>query len=234
VNQLFFSTRVEGNLIFLEEEESRHLLTVLRRKVGDPLSVTDGRGHFFETNLIEIGKKNAVASIVSQAMQPARPRRLHLAVAPTKQMDRFEWMLEKCVEIGVETVTPIRCQRSERDTLRLDRLEKIAVSAMKQSLRAHLPTIEPLTPLRQLLAAKPTITQGLVAWCADEPPPHLGAVLDSERDALILIGPEGDFTLDEVQLARQAGFVEVGLGAARLRTETAGLLAAATFALRSA
>jgi 16S rRNA (uracil1498-N3)-methyltransferase len=231
--QLFYTDRIEGDLALLDEEESRHLATVLRRKVGDRLHITDGVGHIFSTELVELGKKQAIARIVATETQAARTQHVHLAVAPTKQMDRFEWMLEKVVEIGIDTITPLHCQRSERDTVRLDRLEKIIVSAMKQSLRAFKPTLQPLTTVANLLKNKPADTQTYMAWCADTPPPHLMEAWIPARPALILIGPEGDFTPAEVALAQQHGAIEVGLGQARLRTETAGLYAVTTAALKS-
>jgi 16S rRNA (uracil1498-N3)-methyltransferase len=231
MNQLFFTPNVAGGLAQLDEEESRHLLTVLRRKLGDTLDLTDGKGHFYTAEIAETGKRHAVLRILDTRPAPARAARLHLAVAPTKQADRLEWLLEKAVEIGVETFTPIRCQRSERDTLRIDRLEKIAISALKQSLHGHLTQINPLTPLRQVIqnATEPT---RCLAWCADTPLPHLASVFPTPaQDALVLIGPEGDFSPEEVEWATQNGFTGVSLGTARLRTETAGLLATAAFAL---
>ncbi len=222
---LFYAPHIENGLAFLDEEESRHLLTVLRRQPGDRLQLTDGQGFFYTAELAETGKKSAVARIVEKnAAPPERPARLHIGIAPTKQIERIEWFLEKATEIGIDEITPLLCRRSERDTIRLDRLEKILVSAMKQSLRARLPRLNPLTPLKKVLenAAEP---QKRIAWCADEPLPHLKTTLDAAKDTIILIGPEGDFSPEEVALALQHGFTGVGLGAARLRTETAGLLA---------
>ena len=149
-----------------------------------------------------------------------------------KQMERYEWLLEKTTELGVDEITPLICKRSERDTVRLDRLEKILVSAMKQSLRATLPLLHPPTTFRQLVKTA-TAPQRRIAWCAPDPLPHLKSTLSTDQDALILIGPEGDFTPEEVALALQYGFTGVGLGSARLRTETAGVLATAIWGVIS-
>ena len=223
--QLFYASRIDNGFAFLDEEESRHLLTVLRRKPGDRLQLTDGKGFLYEAELAEAGKKHVLARILdSREVKPERSGKLHLALAPTKQIERFEWFLEKATEIGIDTITPILCQRSEREQIRLDRLEKILVSAMKQSLHATLPQLHPLTPFKKWAPAT-TETLKLIAWVADEPLPHLQTRLQAGLDTLIAIGPEGDFSPEEVQLALQNGFEGVSLGQARLRTETAGIYA---------
>lgn len=225
MNQLFFTQKIENGFALLDEEESRHLLTVLRRKAGDRLRITDGLGFFYEAELTETGKRHALARILTQTpAPPERPARLHLAIAPVKQTERFEWFLEKATEIGVDEITPLLCRRSERDKIRTDRLEKILVSAMKQSLRARLPRLNELTPFKQFVASA---EEGLkcIAWCADEPLPHLRTLIAPAQNTVIAIGPEGDFSPDEVALALKHGFAGVSLGEARLRTETAGLLA---------
>lgn len=229
MNQLFYIPGIQGGFVTFDEEESRHLLTVLRRKPGDRLQATDGRGMFYELELTEAGKKAATARIVSQTLAVAeRPARLHIGIAPTKQIERIEWFLEKATEIGVDEVTLLLCQRSERTQARIDRLEKILVSAMKQSLRAYLPRLNPLTPFASVVQQAHAV-QKRIAWCADTPLPHLKNAIDSRRDTLLLIGPEGDFTPEEVALAEARGFSGVSLGEARLRTETAGLLAVVVF-----
>jgi 16S rRNA (uracil1498-N3)-methyltransferase len=146
MSQLFFTPKIENGFAIFEEEEGRHLSTVLRKKPGDRLRLTDGKGSFYEAELADAGKRQVLARIISSESVP-RPDRglLHMAIAPTKNMDRLEWFLEKATEIGVDEITPILCKHSERDSLRLDRLEKILVSAMKQSLRAWLPQLNPLT-----------------------------------------------------------------------------------------
>lgn len=231
MSQLFYTQKIENGFAVFEEEEARHLSTVLRKKVGDLLQITDGKGFFYEAEMADAGKRQVLARILSKtAAQPTRPGYLHMGIAPTKQMERLEWFLEKATEMGVEEITPLLCKRSERDSLRLDRLEKILVSAMKQSLRGQLPKLNPLTPIQQFLEI-PFDGSKCMAWCADEPLPHLKTLLSSGQNALIAIGPEGDFTPAEVQKAQAQGFQGVSLGVARLRTETAGVLAVSAYHL---
>ena len=229
---LFYCTHIENGFASLDEEESRHLLTVLRRKPGDRLQITDGKGFFYEAELAETGKRHALARIVARTpAPPARPALLHVAIAPTKQIERFEWFLEKATEIGVDEITPLLCRRSERDKIRTDRLEKILVSAMKQSLRAWLPKLNELTPFQQFVKTAAE-EQKYIAWCSDSPLPHLKSLVTPERNAVVAIGPEGDFSPEEVEFALKNGFTGVSLGAARLRTETAGLLAVSAVNLK--
>lgn len=225
MNQLFYTTHIEDGLATLDEEESRHLLQALRKKTGDTLSITDGKGFFYEAVLTDSGKRYALARILSKtAATPERSSRLHIGIAPNKQIERFEWFLEKAAEIGADEITPLLCHRSERNSIRHDRLEKILVSAMKQSLRAHLPKLNPLTPF-PVFAQQAQEAQKRIAWCADEPLPHLKDALSAGQDTLVAIGPAGDFSPEEVQWALKNGFQGVSLGATRLRTETAGVMA---------
>lgn len=229
MNQLFFTQKIENGFAVFEEEEGRHLTSVLRKKTGDRLQLTDGKGSFYEAELTDAGKRQVLARILSKTDAPIlRTGRLHLAIAPTKQMERLEWFLEKATEIGVDEITPLLCKRSERDSLRLDRLEKILVSAMKQSLRAWLPQLNQPTRFQDFVK-KSGEAQKRLAWCSEEPLPHLKNTLSPHQDTVIAIGPEGDFTPEEVQFALSNGFQGVSLGQARLRTETAGLLAVGIF-----
>ena len=227
MNQLFYCPDIQDGFARLDEEESRHLLVVLRRQAGDRLQLTDGKGFFYEAEIAETGKKSALARILERRPTPLPPPALHVAIAPTKQIERFEWFLEKAVEIGVGTVTPLLCRRSERRQIRHDRLEKILLSAMKQSLRATLPQLRPLTEFDALVQNAAEATR-CIAWCDDRQNyPHLRELLRPDTPAIVLIGPEGDFMPEEVSLARAHGFAPVSLGPARLRTETAGVFAAA-------
>ncbi len=231
MNQLFFTQKIENGFAVFEEEEGRHLLTVLRKKTGDLLQLTDGQGFIYEAELADAGKRQVLARIVSKTAVPLlRPARLHIGIAPTKQMERLEWFLEKATEIGVDEITPLLCQRSERDSIRLDRLEKILVSAMKQSLRAWLPKLNPPTRFQDFIT-KTGEAQKCLAWCSDESLPHLKIALVPDQNTVIAIGPEGDFSPEEIQIALANGFQGVSLGKARLRTETAGLLAVGIFNL---
>jgi 16S rRNA (uracil1498-N3)-methyltransferase len=223
--QLFYTYKVQQGLAFLDEEESRHLQTVLRRKEGDRLQLTDGNGAFFTGTIESAGKKEVIVRIeTAQSAPPRSPARLHIALAPTKQIERFEWFLEKAAEIGVDTLTPLLCERSERRQIRADRLEKILQSAMKQSLQAWMPRLQPLTPFESVVqnAAEPV---RCIAWCGETAVPHLADVLQPGKDVLALIGPEGDFSPEEIARALAAGFQAVNLGPSRLRTETAGVYA---------
>jgi 16S rRNA (uracil1498-N3)-methyltransferase len=231
MNQLFFTKRIENGFAYFDEEEGRHLVTVLRRKVGDRLQLTDGRGFYYEAEISETGKKLVLARILeTTAAGSENISTLHLAIAPTKQIERIEWLLEKATEIGIGEITLLHCQRSERDTVRLDRLEKVLVSAMKQSLRAHLPKLNQLARFQQFVNSV-SADQKFIAWCADTPLPHLKNLMQPGKSTVVLIGPEGDFTPEEVRLAEGNGFVGVSLGQARLRTETAGLLTVSMAAL---
>ena len=229
MSQLFFTQKIENGFAVFEEEEGRHLSTVLRKKTGDILHLTDGKGFFYEAELADAGKRQVLARILSKTAAPLlRPARLHMAIAPTKQMERLEWFLEKATEIGVDEITPLICQRSERDSLRLVRLEKVLISAMKQSLRAWLPKLN--APMKfQDFAKKTSEAQKRLAWCSDEPLPHLKNTISDQQDMVIAIGPEGDFSPEEIRIALENGFQGVSLGKARLRTETAGLLAVTVF-----
>jgi len=228
---MFYSTRIENGFAYIDEEESRHLTTVLRYKAGDRLEITNGKGSFFTAELTEIGKRYAVARVMTEQKMPPALAQLHLAIAPTKNIDRFEWLLEKAVEIGIDTISPILCRHSERTVIRHDRLEKVVVSAMKQSLRAYLPTLAPLTPFREVLL-KSTAPQRFIGWCPpDQEMPHVKEALQPGLDTIIFIGPEGDFSPEEIQLAQAHKCLPITLGKARLRTETAGIYACSVFNL---
>lgn len=228
MDQFFFSPHIENGLARLDEEESRHLLAVLRRQVGDSVKLTDGKGCFYDAVIAETGKKHVVARILNTTRTPEPPARLHVAIAPTKQIERFEWFLEKATETGIQEITPLLCQRSERTSIRHDRLEKILVSAMKQSAQSRLPRLNPLTPFRDCVQ-RAKEARRLIAWIAETPTPHLKTRLQETADTLILIGPAGDFAPEEVAFAEKCGFSAVSLGPSRLRTETAGLVVVAQF-----
>jgi len=231
MNQLFYTQKIENGFAVFEEEEGRHLKTVLRKKSGDLLHLTDGQGSFYEAELSETGKHQVLARIVSKtSVAPQVSDLLHIGIAPTKMMERLEWFMEKATELGVGQITPLICQRSERDNLRLDRLEKILVSAMKQSLRAWLPKLNPPTRFKDFVQ-QATEVQKRIAWCSEEPLQHLKNSIVASQSTVICIGPEGDFAPEEVALALSNGFQGVGLGETRLRTETAGLLAVSVFQL---
>lgn len=201
-------------------------MRVLRLREGDELHITDGRGTLYRAEVEEAHPKHCTIRIVEEHLEwEKRPYRLTVAVAPTKNIDRIEWFVEKATESGIDRIVPILCDHSERKVIKEERLEKIAVSAMKQSLKAYKPEITPLTPIRALLA-EPFEGVKLIAHCEEDMERvFMGDVVTKGEDVMILIGPEGDFSKEEIEVARKAGFREVTLGQSRLRTETAALAA---------
>ena len=210
----------------LPESDSRHAVKVLRMSEGESLQAIDGRGHVYTCRLVDAHHKHAGVEIVSCQEQPLPwGQQLTVAVAPTKHMDRMEWLVEKMTEIGVNRIVPLLCDRSERRELKTERLEKIAVSAMKQSLKAWLPVIDPLTPLRQAVGIMPE-AQRYVGYCDDAVERRdLARTYQPERDTMIFIGPEGDFSPAEIEMLLGNGVIPVTFGDNRLRTETAALYA---------
>lgn len=223
----------------LPESDSGHAVRVLRMHAGDELQVVDGRGHVYTCRLADENHHRAAVHIVEVRDEPpVWPYNITVMVAPTKNMDRMEWLVEKLVEIGINDFVPVRCQRSERKELKTERLVKIAVSAMKQSLKATLPRIHPMMPLKEAISAdfistlkstQTSVVQKFIGYCSDEVERKLLArECRPLTDTVVLIGPEGDFTPDEVTACLAAGFLPVTMGDNRLRTETAALVAATT------
>ena len=225
----------------LDAEESRHAVRVLRLREGDTMHVTDGQGHLYECRVVEANDKactvetqGAASQMPTSIEETQRAASLHLAVAPTKNPSRMEWLVEKAVEVGVGEITLLDCDHSERSFLKTDRLERLALSAMKQSLHLTLPRIHPAVKLREWLRTFAGGTPALqfIAHCeADQPRTPLATALEAGRDAVVLIGPEGDFSQEEIDLALACGFRPVSLGPSRLRTETAALYAAVAFSI---
>lgn len=230
----------------LGPEESRHAVSVLRLRAGAQIQLTDGRGMWCTGEVMPGATTQACCVRITSrtAHYGQRPYRLHVAIAPTKNADRYEWFLEKATEIGIDRITPVLCEHSERKVLRRERGEKIVLSAVKQSLKAYVPQLDELTPFREFIASAGTAETGaipiykerFVAYCDEGTPlaDRVGlfsalsaATTTGSREFCVLIGPEGDFSPEEIALARDAGFVPVTLGESRLRTETAGVMAAA-------
>ncbi|MCM1111370.1 MAG: 16S rRNA (uracil(1498)-N(3))-methyltransferase [Clostridium sp.] len=222
----FFAPDIESTLE-LPAEEASHCVRVLRRRPGDELTVIDGRGHRFLCRLTEATNHRAAVEIISREDIPSPWRgRLVIAVAPTKNLDRIEWLVEKLTEIGIDAFIPLDCERSERRVLKPERLRKIAVSAMKQSLKATLPEIAEMTPIEEVVNNYAGYER-YIAYCDREIPRRLFArEYVPNRDTLLMIGPEGDFSPAEIRAALDAGFMPVTLGPSRLRTETAALYGA--------
>lgn len=223
--QLFYVSTVSGSEIVLDETESKHAVKVLRLSVGESVQVIDGKGGFYNTRISDANPKKCRMEVIQAEKEFGKKDfRLHIAIAPTKNIDRFEWFLEKATEIGVDEITPLLTEHSERKAVKSDRLEKILVSAIKQSLKAYLPVLNEITPLKELIT-KADIKNKFIAHCSGGEKNHLKNEIKKGEEALVLIGPEGDFSPEEVALAKDYGFREVSLGKSRLRTETAGIVA---------
>ena len=234
--QLFYcSDIISDSLCTLDQEESRHAVRVLRMREGDSMDVTDGRGSIYNCRVVTADDRACVVNVIGQKLSISNSQfSIHLAVAPTKNPARMEWLVEKAVEVGVGEITLLQCDHSERSFLKTDRLERIALSAMKQSLHTVLPEIHSAVNLKDWLTQiyKPASPLALkfIAHCdADSPRVPLTSVLQPGKDAVVLIGPEGDFSSEEIDLALECGFQPISLGPSRLRTETAALYAVTAF-----
>lgn len=224
--QLFYNPHLNETLtsFVFDKEESKHIIKVLRKKESDILHVTNGLGFLFTTEITIASDTKCTVKIVSFEKQEAPKFHLHLAVAPTKMNERYEWFLEKATEIGIHEITPIICEHSERKVIKIDRFQKILESAMKQSLHYYLPKLnEPIT-FKDFIKTQNS-GQLFIAHCEEVEKKSLKNELKTNKDLTILIGPEGDFSVKEIQLAIDANFIPVSLGATRLRTETAAIVA---------
>ncbi|MGY5351179.1 16S rRNA (uracil(1498)-N(3))-methyltransferase [Wenyingzhuangia sp. IMCC45533] len=223
---------VEDVAYTFDKEESRHLIKVLRRKEGDTVYITNGRGYFFTTEITIANEKKCNVKITNvEHKKSTRPFKLHIAIAPTKLNDRYEWFLEKAVEIGVDEITPIICKNSERKVIKTDRMKKIIQSAVKQSLQCYLPVFnEPIS--FDTFLKNQHANQKFIAHCEDENnKKYLQHIAQPKNDILVLVGPEGDFTPKEIENAIHQNFIPVTLGHNRLRTETAGVYIASLMTL---
>lgn len=231
--QLFYNSEIDSNTssITFDKIESRHIVRVLRKKQDDTLHITNGKGLLFEVKITIASDKKCIAEIISFE-EKSKPwdYYVHIAIAPTKNNDRLEWFLEKATEIGIDEITPIICQNSERRVVKLERFEKIIQSAMKQSLKFRLPKLnEPIKFndfIKQDFEGKICI-----AHCEEQEKNHLKHSIKPSKKTTILIGPEGDFSLDEIKKALEKKCIPISLGETRLRTETAGLVAVNTISL---
>lgn len=209
-----------------DKEESRHIVKVLRMKRGDTFAITNGRGSIFTAEILSADPKCCTVTIHSEKKYPPLPYRLHLAVAPTKLNDRYKWFLEKATEIGISEITPIICHHSERKVIKPERYEKIIQSAIKQSLKAYLPVLNEAVSFKDFLdAEKPSKNLKYIAHCEPTERKSFKSVLPPNEDVTLLIGPEGDFSSEEIERAKAYGYLPVSLGHSRLRTETAAIVA---------
>jgi len=220
----FFTDQIKGQIIHLQEDEARHCSKVLRMQVGDEIHALDGQGNRYTATIQSLTKKEVQAIISNVAKEPPNDYSIHLAIAPTKNIGRLEWFLEKVCELGVTSISPILCQRSERKLIKQDRLQKIIMAAAKQSQKAYFPSLYPLRSLKDYLSETQE-GEKFICHCAYEENTHLAKLYKKGKSVHVLIGPEGDFHNEEVEMALAAGFKSAGLGKERLRTETAGVYA---------
>lgn len=224
--QLFYNPAIDENTesFSFDKEESRHIIKVLRKKDSDILFVTNGLGCLFETKITLASDNKCTVEIISFKKEASKKYHLHLAVAPTKMNDRYEWFLEKATEIGISEITPVICDRSERKVINPERFEKIILSAMKQSNELFLPKLNNTITLKEFIKQK---NEGLllIAHCEETDKKTLKSVLKPNESVTLLIGPEGDFSEKEIALALENQFIPVSLGNTRLRTETAAVVA---------
>lgn len=224
--QLFYNpniTDLEKSFVF-DKEESKHIIKVLRKKEGDILHVTNGLGFLFNTEIALASDSKCTVNILSFEKQEPSKYHLHLAVAPTKMNERYEWFLEKATEIGIQEITPIICDHSERKVIKTERFQKIIESAMKQSLHYYIPKLNEPIILKDFF--KKEITGGkFIAHCEETSKNTLKSQIIQNQDTTILIGPEGDFSNKEIELALNNNYIPISLGNTRLRTETAAIVA---------
>lgn len=223
--QVFYAPNCQLGFFPLHEEESKHLIRVLRMKQGDPVYVVDGNGKLFEGIIFDPHPKRCILQLnkVTEDFEK-RSYRLHVAISPLKSVDRFEWFIEKAIEIGVDEITPLNCSRTEKKNINAERLNRIVESAMKQSLKAYHPQINHMVAFNQFVNLGMECQKG-IAYCGEGEKEFIGNAFVRDSDCLIMIGPEGDFTEEEFGFALKNGYKGISLGKSRLRTETAGVVA---------
>ncbi len=226
--QLFYQPDIIKGAHFLTQEESKHCIKVLRHVAGDQLEVVDGMGSKFKVRITEAHPKKTCFDIISHQRKEDLPYYIHIGIAPTKQIERTEWFLEKAIEIGVDEISFFFGRHSERKNINLERMQKKAISAMKQSLKYQLPEIKLYQDLESLISHSPSTQKKYISYVDFNNPIQLKEAAQTKENSLVLIGPEGDFNTEELDLAIKKGFKKVSLGPSRLRTETAGLVACHT------
>jgi len=230
-DNIFYAPGIQNSQYRLSQEESAHCRRALRHKTGDSIFVTDGTGNMYRCKIVSFSGDLCNIQVLEDFQDwQQRDYSVHIAVAPTKNIARFEFFLEKCTEIGVSEITPIFCQNSERRTINMKRLKKITVSALKQSKQALLPIMNPPVDLKWILNKPPNKYKRFIANYSTGNP-YLADLYNKNESVLVIIGPEGDFSLDELNLAIENKVIPVNLGNTRLRTETAGISACHTISL---
>jgi 16S rRNA (uracil1498-N3)-methyltransferase len=228
---LFYTPDLDPEFFSLSEEETRHITKVLRLTEGDHIFLTDGRGTLCEAIILNAqSKKCLVQCGPIKHEYDKRNFHLHIAIAPTKNIDRFEWFLEKATEIGIDEITPLFCSHSERSHLKIERLQKVLIAAIKQSLKAYLPKLNEPVDFSKFITKKFN-GEKFIGYCETGDEVELQKVYKKGSDSLILIGPEGDFSPEEIENAKKQEFIPISLGKSRLRTETAGIVACHTINL---
>jgi 16S rRNA (uracil1498-N3)-methyltransferase len=232
---VFYQPDLTTDQIVLSEEESKHCIRVLRLKKGDEVNIADGKGTQAIASIADDHVKKCVLQIKQRIIHKPRKNYLHIAIAPTKNFDRMEWFIEKATEMGIEEISFVECEHSERNKINMERCEKVMVSSMKQSKQWWLPKIHDIIPLKKFIESAGVNTLRLMAWCETNEDQSLLKHLNTSahKHFLFLIGPEGDFTAEEVELAKKSGFTPVSLGENILRTETAALFGCAAVKLIS-
>jgi len=227
---LFYTENINNNQAEFDAGESKHIQQALRKSQGDSMHFVDGNGKFYEGRIIVNNKKSVIAEILTVKNEAERSFKIHIAIAPTKNMDRIEWFVEKSIELGIDEISFIKTKHSERKVIKLDRIKRIAVAAMKQSLKATMPVINELKNFEEWIESQKN--GGFIA-CLNENTVPLFGVLNPKEDVIICIGPEGGFRDSEVKNAIQHNFKPVSLGQYRLRTETAGIYSVAQIHLKN-
>lgn len=231
---LFYTPEISSHIYTLEEQESKHCIRVLRLKKGDVVHLTDGKGNLFESRIIQDNPKKCIVEVTDVRKEVGkRDFSLHIAIAPTKNIARTEWFVEKATEIGIEEITPVICHHSERKIVKTERLNKVITAAVKQSLKAYHPMLNETVKFKEFVK-RGFKGQKFIAYISDKYNETLSGLYKPGSDAVILIGPEGDFSEKEVEMAIDNGFKPITLGKSRLRTETAALVACHSIELLNA
>lgn len=221
---IFYTPGISGSQYQLDDAESKHCIRVLRHQKGDELTLVDGVGGFYKVVIIDPNPKRCLVEVTQTINNyEKRDHYLHVAIAPTKNMDRLEWFLEKATEIGIDEITPLQCEHSERKQVKTERLEKVMIAAMKQSLKAYLPRLNNLTNFDTFIKSGAEVSK-FIAHCGEGEKTHLFDAVKPGESVVVLIGPEGDFSLREIEIALAGGYQPITLGNSRLRTETAGVV----------
>lgn len=228
--QFFYHPNLSHPVFELLPDEAKHCVKALRKKAGDQIFVTDGQGRLSTVQIMEANVSHCIVQILkTEENYAVRPHSFHLAIAPTKNADRIEWLVEKSIEIGIEQISFLKCEHSERLKLDLDRLQRIAVSAIKQSNTTWIPIMQ-IVDYKEFVIKNSNIHNCFIAWCDERNQEEFAQQQLKNQDVILLIGPEGDFSPEEVTMAEQNGFKSIKLGQRRLRTETAGLYGVCVYA----